>query len=111
MNLVASGEKVRRGWGCEGCQRAGQRTLDRRYDDDLGVASRRTRRSIGQCTVTGIVADLIAANRRLLEATQRRLESQVRTEFHYADQEVLLRHLHHVVAEEVEDYKRELEGK
>ena len=22
---MASGEKVRRGWGCEGCQRAGQR--------------------------------------------------------------------------------------
>ena len=39
------------------------------------------------------------------------LESQVRTEFHYADQEVLLRHLHHVVADEVADYHRELEGK
>ena len=61
--------------------------------------------------VVAVSKDFALQDANVLEATQRRVESQVRTEFHYADQEVLLRHLHHVVAEEVADYQRELEGK
>jgi phenylpropionate dioxygenase-like ring-hydroxylating dioxygenase large terminal subunit len=46
-----------------------------------------------------------------LEATQRRIDSGVRDDFYLGDQEVLVRHLHHVVTEDVEAYRRELAGK
>lgn len=43
-----------------------------------------------------------------LEATQAGIMSGAREYFHLADQEVLVRHLHHVVARDVEAYEQEL---
>lgn len=45
-----------------------------------------------------------------LEATQRMIESNSRDEYHLGDQEVLVRHLHQVVTDDVEAYRRELAG-
>ena len=57
-----------------------------------------------------VAKDFALQDSNVLEATQRRITSGVRDEYFYADQEVLLRHLHHVVGEDVEAYRRELEG-
>jgi hypothetical protein len=46
-----------------------------------------------------------------LEATQSMIRSGARDEYNLCDQEVLVRHLHHVVQADVEAYRRELEGK
>lgn len=43
-----------------------------------------------------------------LEATQRRIESGARDDFYLGDQEVLVRHLHQVVSDDVEAYRQEL---
>lgn len=46
-----------------------------------------------------------------LEATQLGLESGGRSKFHLCDQEVLIRHLHQVVQDDVEAYRQELAAK
>jgi phenylpropionate dioxygenase-like ring-hydroxylating dioxygenase large terminal subunit len=46
-----------------------------------------------------------------LEATQSMIRSGARDRFHIGDQEVLVRHLHAVVQDDVAAYQRELEGK
>jgi nitrite reductase/ring-hydroxylating ferredoxin subunit len=46
-----------------------------------------------------------------LEATQLGITSGARDQFYLCDQEVAIRHLHTVVNQDVEAYKRELEGK
>jgi phenylpropionate dioxygenase-like ring-hydroxylating dioxygenase large terminal subunit len=45
-----------------------------------------------------------------LEATQLGIASCARNRFHLADQEVAIRHLHHVVQQDVEAYRRGLAG-
>lgn len=57
--------------------------------------------------VVAVSKDFALQDANVLEATQRRMESLARTEFHYSDQEVLLRHLHKVVQNDVEAYQRE----
>ncbi len=59
--------------------------------------------------IVTVSKDFALQDANVLEATQRRITSEARTEFFYNDQEVLLRHLHAVVQEDVEAYKQELE--
>ena len=61
--------------------------------------------------VMAVAKDFALQDANVLEATQRRIRSGARKEFHYSDQEALLRHLHHVVQADVEAYKRELDEK
>ena len=61
--------------------------------------------------IVAVSKDFALQDANVLEATHRRMKSEARTEFYYNDQEVLLRHLHHVVGEDVTAYKAELEGK
>lgn len=62
---------------------------------------------LAQEMVVAVSKDFALQDANVLEATHRRMKSQVRTEFQYADQEVLLRHLHQVVRDDVEAYKSE----
>jgi glycine betaine catabolism A len=66
---------------------------------------------LAQEMVMAVSKDFALQDSNVLEATHKRYKSEARTEFQFSDQEVLLRHLHHVVQEDVEAYKRELEGK
>jgi phenylpropionate dioxygenase-like ring-hydroxylating dioxygenase large terminal subunit len=47
----------------------------------------------------------------LLEGVQSQYRSEVRDQYYLCDQEVMVRHLHKVVQEDVEAYRRELDGK
>lgn len=58
--------------------------------------------------IVAVSKDFALQDANVLEATQRRITSQARTEFYYNDQEVLLRHLHATVQADVEAYQREL---
>ena len=60
--------------------------------------------------IMAVSKDFALQDANVLEAAQRRIKAQTRKEYHFSDQEVLLRHLHHVVQQDVADYKRELEG-
>jgi len=61
--------------------------------------------------IVAVSKDFALQDANVLEATHRRMKSEAREEFYFNDQEVLLRHLHHVVRQDVEAYKLELEGK
>jgi phenylpropionate dioxygenase-like ring-hydroxylating dioxygenase large terminal subunit len=61
--------------------------------------------------IVAVSKDFALQDANVLEATQRRMKSEARTEFYYNDQEILLRHLHHVVRQDVEAYSQELEAK
>lgn len=52
--------------------------------------------------------DFTMMDANTLEATQQGIESRCRDAFHLCDQEVAIRHLHHVVQADIEAYKREL---
>ena len=60
--------------------------------------------------IMAVAKDFALQDANVLEATQRRLKAEARDEYHYSDQEVLLRHLHAMVAEAVEEYRAELAG-
>jgi len=60
--------------------------------------------------IVAVSKDFALQDANVLEAVQRRMKSEARTEFQYNDQEVLLRHLHHVVRQDVEAYRLELEA-
>jgi phenylpropionate dioxygenase-like ring-hydroxylating dioxygenase large terminal subunit len=66
---------------------------------------------LAQEMVVAVSKDFALQDSNVLEAAHRRMKSEARTEFYLNDQEVLLRHLHHVVRQDVEAYKRELESK
>lgn len=55
------------------------------------------------------VRDFAFQDASTLAATQRALESGARDDFYLGDQEVLVRHLHTVVQNDVESYRRELQ--
>jgi len=55
--------------------------------------------------------DFTMMDANTLEATQLGIMSEARDSFNLCDQEVAIRHLHTVVQDDVEAYKRELEGK
>ncbi len=57
------------------------------------------------------VRDFAFEDAATLAATQTALETGARDDYYIGDQEVLVRHLHTVVNDEVEAYRRELEGK
>ena len=61
--------------------------------------------------VVAVSKDFALQDANVLEATHRRMKSQVRKEFYFNDQEVLLRHLHHVVQQDVEEYRREIDAR
>jgi phenylpropionate dioxygenase-like ring-hydroxylating dioxygenase large terminal subunit len=73
--------------------------------------AKNARERLAQEMVMAVSKDFALQDSNVLEATHRRIKSEARKDFYYSDQEVLLRHLHHVVREEVAEYKRELEGK
>lgn len=75
------------------------------------VPPRNASERLAQEMVVGVSKDFALQDANVLEATQRRITSGVRTKFYYSDQEVLLRHLHDVVRKDVEEYSRELESK
>lgn len=66
---------------------------------------------LAQEMVVAVSKDFALQDANVLEATHKRMKSKVRKQFHYSDQEVLLRHLHYVVQQDVEAYKHELESK
>jgi phenylpropionate dioxygenase-like ring-hydroxylating dioxygenase large terminal subunit len=55
------------------------------------------------------VRDFAFEDAATLAATQQALQSGARDEFHLGDQEVLVRHLHTIVTNDVEAYRRELQ--
>jgi phenylpropionate dioxygenase-like ring-hydroxylating dioxygenase large terminal subunit len=63
---------------------------------------------LAQEMVVAVSKDFALQDSNVLEATHKRMKSQARTEFQYSDQEVLLRHLHHVVQQDVLAYKEEI---
>ena len=52
--------------------------------------------------------EFVMMDANTLEATQLGIESGARTKFHLCDQEVAIRHLHHVVKADVEAYRAEI---
>ena len=78
--------------------------------DYLFVAPKNASERLAEEMVVSVSKDFALQDSNVLEAVHRRMKSQVRTEFQFSDQEVLLRHLHHVVRQDVEAYKAEIAG-
>jgi phenylpropionate dioxygenase-like ring-hydroxylating dioxygenase large terminal subunit len=78
------------------------------YMDYYFVPPKNASERLTQEAIMAVAKDFALQDSNILEATQRRISSGVRREFFYSDQEVLLRHLHHVVGEDVEAYRREV---
>ena len=67
-----------------------------------------TRERLAQEHAANVIREFALQDANTLEATQQGIVSGARDEFYLNDQEVAVRHLHHVVQQDVDDYRRAL---